>query len=86
MHCPRTVLIVVVLAPRAALAAAPPKPDSPQARCTDVFCLLFLVIAWLGVLIITFLSAGDLNMLRYGADYLGNRCGVGRMHDRPSVW
>jgi hypothetical protein len=62
--------------------------DPDEAGCTDVFCLLFFVIYWVGILGvgIASISTGDLAALWYGADYLGNRCGVGVMQGKEDVW
>jgi hypothetical protein len=62
--------------------------DPDEAGCTDVFCLLFFAIYWIGILGvgIASISTGDLSALFYGADYLGNRCGVGAMQGKKDVW
>lgn len=62
--------------------------DPDDAQCTDVFCLLFIAIYWVGILGVgvSSISTGDLTALWYGADYLGNRCGVGIMEDKKDVW
>merc|ERR1719230_1399041 len=56
--------------------------------CTDIFCLLLFILFWCGLIYITYLSVtvGDPNAVFYGVDYLGNRCGVGAMSDKPAVY
>ena len=72
-------------------------PDDPVAPatfffkkrgCTDVCCLIFFALFWVGMLWITILSAtvGDPYAVFYGADYLGNRCGVGTMASKPKTY
>jgi len=62
--------------------------DPDEAGCTDVFCLLFFAVYWVGILGVgvASISTGDLAALWYGADYLGNRCGVGLMEEKKDVW
>ena len=47
--------------------------------CTDVACCLFFLLFVGGLVAVAYLglSSGDVSQLRYDADYLGNRCGVG---------
>ena len=56
-----------------------PKPLR-QRGCTDCFCLLLFIVffAALVAVLVFALYTGDINMLRYSADYLGNRCGCAR--------
>ena len=56
--------------------------------CTDCFCLILFIAFWAGLGWITYLSltVGDPAALLYGKDYLGNRCGVGAMSDKPAVY
>lgn len=56
--------------------------------CTDCCCLIFFLLFWVGMSYITYLSVtvGDPLSIQYGSDYLGNRCGVGAMADRPAAY
>ena len=56
--------------------------------CTDVACCLFFLLFVGGLVAVAYLglSSGDVSQLRYDADYLGNRCGVGEYADRPKTW
>ena len=53
--------------------------DFEKRGCTDVLCLLLFILFWVVNFIIMMTSyfSGDINSLRFGTDYLGNRCGVG---------
>ena len=53
--------------------------DIEDRHCTDVCCLLFFVVMWIGLLSIGIFSFfnGDLASIEYGSDYMGNRCGMG---------
>jgi len=57
-------------------------------RCTDIFCLLFFLLFWGGIGYLSYLSitVGDPYEILYGADYLGNRCGVGSYKDKKYVY
>ena len=59
-----------------------------QRRCTDILCLLIFLAFWGGIIFLAYLSAtvGDPYEVLYGADYLGNRCGVGAMKDKKYVY
>ena len=51
------------------------------------FLCIFMTF-WVGMVTIAMgaFATGDLSGLTYGADYLGNRCGVGDFSDRPKLW
>ena len=55
--------------------------------CTDVICLILFVACLGGVGFVCSLAItwGDQYSIFYGADYLGNRCGVGEYADKPKV-
>lgn len=56
--------------------------------CTDLICCLLLLVCT-GVTTGIFIWAvvtGDINALRYDADYMGNRCGVGNYSGRPKAF
>ena len=61
-----------------------------ERRCTDVCCLLFLIIMWVVLFFIAAFSIayGDINYLRYPTDYLGQFCGMpgSNVSDRPYSW
>mmetsp|Transcript_22494 Transcript_22494/g.57884 ORF Transcript_22494/g.57884 Transcript_22494/m.57884 type:complete len:720 (-) Transcript_22494:322-2481(-) len=63
-----------------------PRPASERV-CTDLLCLIAFGVFWIGMFVIagTSVAAGDLNAIKYGADYRGNRCGVGEFADRPKT-
>jgi len=56
--------------------------------CTDLCCLIFFLAFWVGIIYIAYLAmtVGDMYAVFYGSDYLGNRCGVGTMSDKPKVY
>ena len=62
--------------------------DFEKRGCTDVLCLLLFILFWVVnfVIMMTSYFSGDINSLRFGTDYLGNRCGVGEYADRPKTW
>ena len=53
-----------------------------------MLCLLLFILFWVVnfVIMMTSYFSGDINSLRFGTDYLGNRCGVGEYADRPKTW
>ena len=72
-------------------ADGPPEPRDffyKRRHCTDLCCFIFFFAFWGGMGYITFLSitVGDPMSVFYGSDYLGNRCGVGSMSDKPKVY
>ena len=44
--------------------------------CTNVCCLVFFIIMWIGIIVVSVISfrKGDINELIYGVDYMGNIC------------
>jgi hypothetical protein len=69
---------------------APPPSDFffKKRGCTDICCVAFFVLFWGGMGYLTYLSytVGDPNEVFYGMDYLGNRCGMGSMVDKPKIF
>lgn len=57
-------------------------------HCTDFCCLILFVAFALGMAYLTYLSCtvGDPYSIMFGADYLGNRCGRGRMSHLPKTF
>jgi len=62
--------------------------DLEDRRCTDVFCLIMFVLSLLTVFTtsIMIFVRGDINDIRYGVDYAGNRCGTGVNHGKKKLW
>ena len=62
--------------------------DIEERKCTDVCFLCVFVTFWVGMVAIALsaFASGDISGLTFGADYLGNRCGVGNFTDRPKLW
>ena len=56
--------------------------------CTDCLCFIIFFAFWAVIGYITYLSmtVGDPYAVLYGQDYLGNRCGVGTMSDKPAIY
>ena len=72
-------------------ADGPPEPRDffyKRRHCTDLCCFIFFFAFWGGMGYITFLSitVGDPMSVFFGADYLGNRCGVGTMASKPKTY
>ena len=55
--------------------------------CTDMLCLMLFAAFWMGMMYLLYLgcTVGDPYSVRYGKDYLGNRCGRGNMTNKPKV-
>lgn len=64
--------------------------------CTDCFCILLIVIIWVGLTILGFIAtgvitndsipAGNPNRLLYATDYNGHICGTGNQADNPYAY
>jgi len=64
--------------------------------CTDCFCILLIVIVWIGLTILGFIAtgvitndsipAGNPNRLLYATDYNGHICGTGNQADNPYAY
>ena len=59
-----------------------------QRGCTDIICLIFFIafLGGMGFIVYLSVTAGDPYAVFYGSDYLGNRCGIGKMADKPKVY
>lgn len=62
--------------------------DLEERKCTDCICLVFFAVFWAGMVgLMGFVySAGDVNKIVHGTDYMGNTCGVGNFTQRNKVW
>ena len=62
--------------------------DIEDRRCTDTCCCCLFFLTWVGMAGVASIaiSSGDITHLRYGSDYLGNRCGIGPNEGKTKSW